>query len=320
MFVCAFCARLQAADPAGTWRWESPELREQGVLQNTLVLKNDRGKLTGFCGGTTSPSSVKDITFDEDELTWSLDVELRGQPVLARFSGKLTGDELLGQVTVGTLGKYSWRAQRDVNAVGVWRWESKDTLVPNAVQHVLTVTVDNGKLIGRYRGDNGDVPVETVTVQGNKLSWNINTDVQGQKTTQVFSGKINGDQVAGVMSVYGQRKVPWRARRDTYQADAAEQRWRFHVNIPDGTVYSPLLHFAETDDGMVGRFSNDEGAVLPVQDLAVSKDGQFFFNFTVLGIKTRFYGQFDDVAGKGMVEYDNFGDTGESTFTAERVQ
>ena len=312
VFACTFCARLQAADPAGTWRWESEELREQGVAQNTLVLKNDRGTLTGVCSGTKGEISVSAITLDADELTWSLDVEVRGQPLLARFSGKLTGDELLGQVALGSLGKYSWRAQRDVNPAGVWRWESKDALVTNAVQHVLAVTVDNGKLIGSYSGDNGNVPVETVTVQGNELSWNMNADVQGQKTAAVFSGKITGDNVVGMMTVNGQQKSPWRARR--------ERQWRFHVKIPDGSVYSPLLHFAETDDGMVGRFSNDDGAVLPVQDLAVSRDGDFFFKFTVLGIKTRFRGQFGDEKGEGVVEYDNFGDTGESTFTAERVQ
>lgn len=322
LFVCVLCGRLQAADPSGTWRWESPELQEQGVLQNTLVLKNDRGALTGFCSGTTSPSSVKAITFDEDQLTWSLEVDVHGQPLLARFSGKLTGDELRGQVVLGSLGKYSWRAQRDVKAAGAWRWGSKNVKLQKSIQQVLTLKKDNENLVGTYTGENGDVAVQNVTVQGDQLRCDVNTDVHGQNATMIFSGKITGDEITGVMILDDQQKIPWQAKRHTYQTGTTEQHWRFYVNIPDGSVYSPVLHFAKTNDGMVGRFSNDQGAVLPVEDLAVSRNGRFFFNFdlTVLGIKSQFYGQFHDETAEGMVDYDHQGDTGQSTFTAQRIE
>ena len=319
---CVFCGRLLAADPTGTWQWESQELHEQGVLQNTLVLKNDRGTLTGFCPGPTGQNPVKTIAFDEDQLTWILEVEVRGQQLLARFSGKLTGDELRGQVVLGSLGKYSWRAQRDVNAAGVWRWESKNVKLQKSIQHVLTLKKDNENLVGTYTGENGDVAVQNVTVQGDQLRCDVNTDVHGQNATMIFSGKITDDGITGVITRNGQPKIPWQARRHTDQTGTNEQHWRFYINIPDGSVYSPVLHFAKTNDGMVGRFSNDQGAVLPVEDLAVSRNGQFFFNFdlTVLGIKSQFYGQFHDESAEGMVDYDHQGDTGQSTFTAQRIE
>ena len=189
-------ATLQARDPVGTWRWDNEDLQKQGVVQNVLVLTRDRGILTGVCSGTAGEIPVSAVSFEGDKLTWSIDVEMRGRPVTTVFSGKLVGEELLGQVIVGTLGEYSWRAGREQE----WRFHVKipDGDEAYVISPMFHFSKLKGGVVGHVNNDGDVFPIKNIVFRdGGAFSFDVDVPVISLKSK--FRGQIQGDTAKGIV-------------------------------------------------------------------------------------------------------------------------
>jgi len=317
-------ATTNGADAVGTWRWEHEDLQGRGTVKDVLVIKEADGKLSAVYTGADGDVDIESIKVEGDQLTWSFDVDAQGQQLTVTFSGKVEGNKVEGEVSLGDFGEFPWAAERDsaTDPTGTWRWEHEDLQGRGTVKDVLVVSEKDGKLAAVYTGADGDEKINAIEVDGDKLTWSFEVDAQGQKLTVTFSGKIIGDDVEGEVSLGDFGEFPWAAKRDPKKEEPAGEpmNWNITVNMPDGSEAEAVLTIMQTDTGFGSKANyNLDGQDLPIEDFQVDEEGAFSFTLNVedFGLVAKFKGQSDGVSAEGTIEYDLNGDTGETDFTGE---
>ena len=93
----AFCAL--AADVTGTWKgsMETP----QGARDVTITLKADGNVLTGTISGRQGDAPIQDGKIKGDNISFNLVRKFNDQEFKMEYKGKLKGDELKMEITVG---------------------------------------------------------------------------------------------------------------------------------------------------------------------------------------------------------------------------
>jgi hypothetical protein len=104
--VLALCgpagARDTKADPVGTWKCEYNGV---GKGEFTLVIKKDGDKLTGtMTNQDKQESKLKDLKFEDGELTFSTERRLIDNKVTIEYKLKIEGDTLKGNGAVDAAG------------------------------------------------------------------------------------------------------------------------------------------------------------------------------------------------------------------------
>ncbi|MFM8271751.1 MAG: hypothetical protein ACKODX_05390 [Gemmata sp.] len=102
--------------PAGTWKWTGKVGKKD--VDQVLKLELKEGKLTGTLSGGKFDLKVEEGTFKDGEVTITATGEFKGEKVVAKLSGKLTGDTIKGTATIDTKGKTkgkpeAWEARRE---------------------------------------------------------------------------------------------------------------------------------------------------------------------------------------------------------------
>ncbi len=111
----AFAAAAFAADAAGTWKWkiETPN----GEVETTLTLALKDGKLAGNYSNSYGATAVATVSFKDDQLAFAVEREVGGNKFTLKFSGKVEGDAIKGEIEVpgtdgGAARKIEWNAKR----------------------------------------------------------------------------------------------------------------------------------------------------------------------------------------------------------------
>lgn len=208
-----------ATDPSGTWRWEHEDLAGTGqVIPDILKIKVDGGKVSGTYVSPDGELPIENATLDGDTLHWELNIDAQGQILNIAWTGKISGDDVNGTVTLGDFGEGPWVAKRDskvaVDPSGTWRWEHQDPGTGQTIKNVLKLQLAGGKVGGSYEMGGTLYEVNNSKLDGNTLSWDYDLEVEGQVINIEFSGDISGDALAGTVSVGDFGDFPWEAKRD----------------------------------------------------------------------------------------------------------
>ncbi len=208
-----------AVDPSGTWRWEHEDLAGSGqIVPDVLKLKFDGGKVSGTYMGPGDEIPIENASLDGDTLHWELNIDAQGQPLNIAWTGKISGDDVDGTVVLGDFGEFPWSAKRDAKAAvdpsGTWRWEHQDPATGATVKNVLKLTSADGKIGGSYEMGGTVYEINNSKLDGSTLSWDFDLDIEGQVLNIRFSGDINGDAIAGTVSLGDFGDFPWEAKRD----------------------------------------------------------------------------------------------------------
>jgi len=115
MFLSAtLAASGKRSDASGTWNWT--QTRPDGqTISITATLKQDGGKLTGTFHGKGSDSAIYDGAINGDEVKFSVDREIDGHDITLKYSGKIDGDAIKGEVNMKAgfrTRKADWEAKR----------------------------------------------------------------------------------------------------------------------------------------------------------------------------------------------------------------
>jgi hypothetical protein len=125
--IFALCASTQAqaqdkkADPTGTWSWTRPGRNGGADTTNTLALKVEGDKLTGTLtapgrgGAAPTDTAIEDGTVKDGAISFSVTREYNGNKMVAKYSGKVSGDTIEGKMETtrnGTPRTADWKATR----------------------------------------------------------------------------------------------------------------------------------------------------------------------------------------------------------------
>lgn len=87
-----------AADANGKWTWKM--MRQQTEITQTLELKQNGEKLTGtITGRENQKTEIKDGTFKNDEVSFTVVRSRDGQEFKIVYKGKVEGDTIKGKST-----------------------------------------------------------------------------------------------------------------------------------------------------------------------------------------------------------------------------
>ena len=119
MLVLAIVALAGAAraadDPSGTWKFDV--MRGNNKATVTLKLKLEGDKLTGaVVGRNNMETAISDASVKDGTVAFSVVRERNGQKTTAKYSGKLSGDEIKGTIETernGNTNSQPWEAKRD---------------------------------------------------------------------------------------------------------------------------------------------------------------------------------------------------------------
>ena len=187
-------------DPTGTWIW-SRELEGQ-TNRSVLKLSNKDGKLTGTYRRSGQTVPISNGKFEKGEVSFEAEGKLNEQKVRAKFHGKLSQDEINGNVDVliddNSL-PLPWTAKRGADPAelaGTWKLKIAGPN-GNPIESTLKLSADGEILKGTYSGRFGEQPAAELKLDGNQLSWHIAATRDGRKFKGVYKAKLEGNAIKG---------------------------------------------------------------------------------------------------------------------------
>jgi hypothetical protein len=115
--ACCLCLVASAADPSGTWTWQSPGRGGQTRTSTLkLALKDGAlsGTVSGFRGGQ---NAISDASFKDPAVAVTVKITFGDNEFVIKYAGKLSGDTITGTIEVpgrdgGEPRKMPWKAKR----------------------------------------------------------------------------------------------------------------------------------------------------------------------------------------------------------------
>ncbi len=177
-------------------KWEMTTVSERGTFQGLLKVFPD---LTGRYDFFGAEIPLKSLTFEGDQLTFTLEFGFGDQTSQMDFKGKVDGKTLKGQTTStrGTsevTGKKVEAAAPQAGAlVGTWEFtrESQDG---TRRTNTLTIKPD---MTATYQGRDTEFPVTNLVVRDDRVSFKVTMKYNDTEVPMEFKGKLDGATLKG---------------------------------------------------------------------------------------------------------------------------
>jgi hypothetical protein len=217
-------------------------------------------------------------------------------------------------------------AQSQSNIVG--SWDLTVSAAEGERQVVITFKKDGEKLTGLLNGQRGDLPFESVALQGEDISWILKLPIEGQEATLSFKGKAQGSTMKGEAELGPYGKGSWSAtkRPDATAAVSGTPAvsgapsisglWKAEFQTPDG-VQPAEFTFTQESDKLTGTLKGPLGEY-PVTGSVQGNEVTFSFQIKYQGepMKIQCKGKLENAgAMSGTFTYN---DQGPSTWTAKK--
>jgi archaellum component FlaF (FlaF/FlaG flagellin family) len=200
VFLCMMPS-LRAADLSGTWKGS---FDFQGdTMPLTFNLKASDVVVTGTVDGLpTSPADIRDGKIDGSLITFWVNTDYQGQTYKLVFKGKAS-DEVIN-FEFGT-DDGSWGATVTVKresapsatpAALTGNWTGNFDFNGTSVPVVFKLKSSGGTVTGTVEGM-GSAPIEIHDgkIDGDTVTFSVNTDYQGQTYTLNYKGKVQAGQI-----------------------------------------------------------------------------------------------------------------------------
>lgn len=166
---------------------------------------------------------------------------------------------------------------------GTWKWEREFN--GNTMAFTLRLKCDDNNLTGSYRtvfsnrGTDQLDPVEITNgkLDGDNISFTVTRRRNDNEFTVSYSGKLNGDEIAGNSQVdfgNGAREYPWNARRVVTIDDLAG-KWGLKFKMQEREVESHVT-LVKDGDSLKGTYHSAFFGDHAIKD-AELKDNQLSF-------------------------------------------
>jgi hypothetical protein len=203
----ALSSSAYGADAGGTWKGAFDFQGSSVPLTFHLAIAN--GAVTGTVEGLpTTPAEIHDGKADGSKITFWVNTDYQGQTYKLVYTGRLSpeGDEIA--FTFGT-DDGSWSAQMTaakstekpseaapavVDVTGTWKGSFEFNGATTAITIHLTSTA--GAVTGTVEGlPTTPAEIHEGKVDGDTVTFWVNTDYQGQNYKLVYTGKVTAGQI-----------------------------------------------------------------------------------------------------------------------------
>lgn len=190
--------------------------------------------------------------------------------------------------------------------VGTWSWTHPDQNGQGSSTDQIVIVDEDGKLSGKYKSEQGELDLEKLKQDGNKLAFEINF---GQ--TLAFMGEVKGDKYSGTANMTNVGAFPFEATRKSKVDGTGVWRWEYQ-DPASGENVKGSATIKDEDGKLSGMFGSPQGE-LPMA--VVKMEGKkLTFGIDFEGTKVTWAGDVkgDDISGTVA------GDFGEFPWAAKR--
>lgn len=304
-------AKARPMSPAaGVWDFNY-KVGDRDVTAKMTVTQKPDGALDVKYASELGDSVVSNAKFQDGKLTFDRTAKFNDQEFKMTFAGTIQDDKLAGTFKTD-MGEIEAAGVRFGGAlIGRWLLNSKSERGERTV--LMTVNPD---LTGRYEAFFGELPMKDLKLEGNQVTFAIESTFGDQTFRQDFKGKIEDGVLKGQMTsergtaeISG-KKLPPVASAAAPAATAATAgnsalfgTWEFTRETQQGTRTSTL----KIKPDMTGTYTMRENEA-PVSDLKVSGSDVAF------KVTSNFNGNEFTMEFKGKIE----GKTLKGEFTTAR--
>lgn len=201
---------LWAADPTGTavaGTWKGSFDFQGSPVELTFNLKTDGKVISGTVEGLpTTPTDIQNGTIQGDSLNFAVNTDYQGQTYKILFKGKFAADHI--DFDFGTEDG-SWGSTLTAKRAGApvaspaatvdltGAWKGSFDFQGNPTPLTFNLKSDGSKVTGNIEGM-GAAPVDIHdgNIDGDNVSFWVNTEYQGQTYAISFKGKLGSGQIA----------------------------------------------------------------------------------------------------------------------------
>jgi hypothetical protein len=108
---CSTTPREESAKMAVDGNWNLTMTTPMGERNATLSLKSAGGALTGTQGAEGNSAEIFDGTVSGDAVAWKVSIT-NPMPLTLDFSGKVSGDSIVGEMGIGPMGSFPFAGKR----------------------------------------------------------------------------------------------------------------------------------------------------------------------------------------------------------------
>ncbi len=192
----------EAVDPSGTWRFRA-ETEGQAIDYTFALSLGEDGRVLGRIQRLDSTSwEIEEGKIEGNELSFMAHPEYRGRQWLAKFRGRLNGDEIEGEATVtepssGRTRSIPWAASRTVAMEDVMgSWSLKIPRRNGGSWDVnLSISRDGEQYKGIYSSRGEQHVVNGLGIENNQLTFSAVVTRAGRELTLIYKGRPYGAHI-----------------------------------------------------------------------------------------------------------------------------
>jgi len=256
---------------AGVWDL-SYKIGDRDITAKLTISQKPDGTLDAKYASQMGESVVSNVKFQGGKLTFDRKAKFNDQEFSMTFAGTVQGDKLTGEFK-SDMGEVPVAGTRAGGAlVGKWILTS----VSERGTRNLLMTI-NPDLTGRYEFFFSEIPTKDLKLEGNQVTFSVESSFGDQTFKSDFKGKLEGNALKGQMTsergtseITGKKLAP-AAGGAAAGASAIVGTWEFTRETQQGTRTNTLT----IKPDMTGAYKMRDTEV-PVTDLKVDGDNVAF--------------------------------------------
>ena len=197
---------------AGEWDWTIAV--PDNPLPLVVTLKQEGEKITGTIKSALGETAIDNGKVAGDRLSFSINVQVGGDQIVAKFNGTVTGEDIKGTVEV-PMGVIDFKGSRKkataatgttpapatgAAAAGVaGQWDIVVAIPDGPLPVTVHLKQTGEEISGTSTSRLGNADITKGKLTGNKITFTINVNYQGQLIPATYVGTIEGDSMKGVV-------------------------------------------------------------------------------------------------------------------------
>lgn len=182
----------------GDWQIKM-KFGEREVESILSFSRNQEGQYTGYWISFFGMNELKDVTFEDNKLSFTYIMRFRDQEMTSKFTGAVEEGELSGFLV-------SDRGETEINGKraprtprGVGNWEMKIKAGEREFTGTLMITADKeGNLSGMWKSSRGESKVSDLKYEDRKLTFKRLIQRQNNPMEMTFEGTLGYNSLEGV--------------------------------------------------------------------------------------------------------------------------